>query len=81
MQKRQTPLRGLDGWLETNYFSTGVDGEDRVVRCITPVKHQHPSACLDGETTRRQSLNLDRGGGPLGAQREARKREPQRGNP
>jgi hypothetical protein len=36
---------------------------------------------LDGETTRRANLNLDRGGEPLGAQRIVGKRESQRGNP
>ena len=39
------------------------------------------SGILVGETTRRMTLNLDRGGGPLGAQRVVGKREPQRGNP
>ena len=33
---------------------------------------------LDGETTRRASLNLDRGSGTLDAQHIVRKREPQR---
>ena len=45
-------------------------------RYIT-VKHPYSSAVLVGETTRRTSLNSDRGGGPLNAQREVGKREPQ----
>jgi hypothetical protein len=38
----------------------------------------HPRLILDGETTRRISLNLDRGSGALDAQHGVRKREPQR---
>jgi hypothetical protein len=43
----------------------------------TTVKHPNASATLDGETTRRAGLNSDRGSGPLNAQREVGKREPQ----
>jgi hypothetical protein len=39
----------------------------------------YASAILVGETTRRIGLNLDRGGGPLDAQRIAGKREPHTG--
>lgn len=53
--------------------------------CSSRVKHPTtPDArliALDGETTRRANLNLDRGGEPLGAQRIVGKRESQRGNP
>ena len=53
--------------------------------CSSPVNHPTtPDArliALDGETTRRANLNLDRGGEPLGAQRIVGKRESQRGNP
>jgi len=38
----------------------------------------HPRLILDGETTRRIGLNLDRGSGALDAQHIVRKREPQR---
>ena len=41
------------------------------------VNHSQPSAYLVGETTRRYRLNSDRGSGPLNAQREVGKREPQ----
>jgi len=81
-QKRQTPCYGgLTDRVGRSIFSPGWMSEDRLVYCASHVKHSPPSACLVGETTRRQSLNLDRGGGPLGAQRVARKREPQRGDP
>ena len=43
----------------------------------TPVKSTPMrSGTLDGATTRRNPLNLDRGGGPLDAQRVVGKREP-----
>lgn len=44
------------------------------------VKHPYSSAVLVGETTRRTSLNLDRGSGPLDTQRIAGKREPHLSN-
>ena len=51
--------------------------------CSSPVNHpitpEH-SGMLVGETTRSRSLNSDRGGGPLNAQRVVGKREPQQGN-
>jgi len=80
-QNDKPPFGGLTDRVGRSIFSPGKMSGDRLVRCISPVKHSLPSAHLVGETTRRQSLNLDRGGGPLGARREARKREPQRGNP
>lgn len=47
----------------------------------TPVKSTPMrSGTLDGATTRRNPLNLDRGGGPLDAQRIVGKREPHQGN-
>jgi hypothetical protein len=51
--------------------------------CSSPVNHHttpNYSGMLDGETTRSRSLNSDRGGGPLNAQRIARKREPRQGD-
>jgi hypothetical protein len=47
--------------------------------CSSPVKHPTTpcSGTLVGETTRRVALNLNRGGGPLDAQRVVGKREPQ----
>lgn len=41
----------------------------------------YASAILDGETTRRFGLNLDRGGQPLGTRRIVGKREWQQGKP
>jgi hypothetical protein len=40
----------------------------------------YASAVLVGVTTRRTSLNSDRGSGPLNAQRVVGKREPQQGS-
>ena len=79
-QNDKAPCGALTVGVRPTIFPIRVDGEDRVVRCTTSVKHLSPSACLVGETTRRQSLNLDRGSGHLGAQRIARKREPRQGD-
>jgi hypothetical protein len=83
-QKRQTPCYGgltrLRGslTLDLRYKRDG-----SLMDCSSPVNHPTTptSGMLVGETTRSRSLNSDRGGGPLNAQREARKREPQRGDP
>ena len=47
----------------------------------TLVNISYASAILDGETTRRIGLNLDRGGQPLGTRRIVGKREWQQGKP
>ena len=75
-QKRQNPREGvLTVGAVPTIFPSGGDGVDSVVWCTTTVKHRLPSAVLVGETTRRISLNLDRGSQPLGTRRIARKRE------
>jgi len=53
-----------------------VHGLSAFCRCLST--YLYPSANLDGETTRRYRLNLDRGSGTLDAQHIVRKREPQR---
>ena len=71
---------GLDGLGEV---SLGLSCETSVMRilndCSSRVNHPTTPKCsglLVGETTRSNALNLDRGGGPLDAQRVAGKREP-----
>ena len=61
-------------------FPPRSDGVDRVMPCASPVKHHVSSAVLVGATTRRTSLDLDRGGGPQDARRDVGKREPHQGN-
>ena len=71
---------GLDG---LGWRSLGLGCGSSVMRILTDCSSRvnHPttpkcSGLLVGETTRSNALNLDRGGGPLDAQRIAGKREP-----
>jgi hypothetical protein len=60
-----------------------VKRDGSVMDCSSSVNHPttpNYSGMLVGETTRSRSLNSDRGGGPLNAQRVVGKREPQQGN-
>lgn len=53
--------------------------DESLTGCSSPVNHPTTpcSGMLVGETTRSITLNSDRGGGPLNAQRVVGKREPQ----
>jgi len=53
-------------------------GSDSLAPARLPSIPRTRSATLDGETTRRASLNPDRGSGTLEARHDARKRQPQR---
>ena len=78
------PLGGLTRLRGSLTLQLRLERDGSLTGCSSPVNHpttpKH-SGMLVGETTRSRSLNSDRGGGPLNAQRVARKREPQRGNP
>lgn len=60
------------------YPVIAVKDEGSVAHALRP--STFTSAFLDGATTRRTGLNLDRGSGPLDAQHRVGKREPQQGN-
>ena len=62
------------------YARVAVRRSSSLARLIALSTYLYASAFLDGETTRRTGLNLDRGGQPLDTRREAGKREWHRGN-
>ena len=76
------PLSGVDGTRGMSYARDASRGSVKIPFGEKVVKFHSTSSSgfLVGETTHRNSLNLDRGGGPLGTQRVARKREPHQGN-
>ena len=74
------PLGGLTRQAGCLYARVAVRRSSSLARLIPLSTYLYASAVLVGETTRSRSLNSDRGGGPLNAQRVVGKREPQQGN-
>ena len=74
------PLGGLTLPGEWHYAEVASRRTGSVARLTSLSTYLYASAHLVGETTRRQGLNLDRGGQPLDTRREAGKREWHRGN-
>ena len=74
------PCGGLTDRTGRSILHSGLECKAMVGDRYTTVKHPNASATLDGETTRRAGLNLDRGSGPLDTQRIAGKREPHLSN-
>ena len=82
-EKPPRGTRGLDGPSGMAYAEFAVKRDESVTGCSSLVNHPTTpahSGHLVGETTRRCTLNPDRGGGPLDAQRIVGKREPHTGN-
>ena len=69
------PLGGLTLPGEWHYAEVASRRTGSVARLTSLSTYLYASAHLVGETTRRQGLNLDRGGQPLDTRREAGKRE------
>ena len=69
------PLGGLTLPGEWHYAEVADRRTGSVARLTSLSTYLYASAHLVGETTRRQGLNLDRGGQPLDTRREAGKRE------
>ena len=82
LSRTSNPLSGVDGAKGMPYARDAHRGSVKIPFREKVVKFHSTSSSgfLVGETTHRNSLNLDRGGGPLGTQRVARKREPHQGN-
>ena len=74
------PLGGLTLPGDWHYAEVADRRTGSVARLTSLSTYLYASAHLVGETTRRQGLNLDRGGQPLDTRREAGKREWHRGN-
>jgi hypothetical protein len=77
--RNDKPPAGMRGGLTRQggclYARVAVRRSSSVARLIPLSTYLYASAFLDGETTRRTGLNLDRGGQPLDTRREAGKRE------
>ena len=82
--RNDKPPAGMRGGLTRQggclYARVAVRRSSSLARLIPLSTYIYASAFLDGETTRRTGLNLDRGGQPLDTRREAGKREWHRGN-
>ena len=77
--RNDKPPAGMRGGLTRQggclYARVAVRRSSSLARLIPLSTYLYASAFLDGETTRRKGLNLDRGGQPLDTRREAGKRE------
>ena len=82
--RNDKPPAGMRGGLtrpgERSYAAVANRRNGSLARLTSLSTYLYASAFLDGETTRRTGLNLDRGGQPLDTRREAGKREWHRGN-
>ena len=77
--RNDKPPAGMRGGLtrpgERSYAAVANRRNGSLARLTSLSTYLYASAFLDGETTRRTGLNLDRGGQPLDTRREAGKRE------
>jgi hypothetical protein len=69
------PFGGLTLPGDWHYARVAVRRSSSLARLITLSTYLYASAFLDGETTRRKSLNLHRGSQPVGARRIVGKRK------
>ena len=77
------PLGGLTRLVGSRTLQLRLERDGSLMDCSSPVNHPTTptySGTLDGETTRRVTLNLHRGGQPVGARRIVGKRKWQQGN-
>ena len=82
--RNDKPPAGMRGGLTRQggclYARVAVRRSSSLARLIPLSTYLYASAFLDGETTRRKSLHLHRGGQPVGARRIVGKRKWQQGN-
>ena len=82
--RNDKPPAGMRGGLtrpgERSYAAVANRRNGSLARLTSLSTYLYASAFLDGETTRRVTLNLHRGGQPVGARRIVGKRKWQQGN-